>query len=53
MNINEIEKIIEPGLKWERVSQISNIPFKDFKEIKELVKSGELSIGIDFEASIS
>lgn len=50
MSVVEFEKQVSPQLKWRRVEDIPEFPFKNLQDVRERVRSRELTIGIDHDA---
>lgn len=51
MDLSEIEKEINPELKWEQIGQIPNFPAQSFHELKRSIESETLKIATDFQIS--
>lgn len=45
---SEVEKRFERELRWPTVKDIPDFPARSFEEVKEKVKSNDLSVGIDY-----
>lgn len=51
MSIITFEEKITPELKWKKIEDIPNFPLSSFNEVKQKLKTGEFSVGIDFTTS--
>lgn len=46
--IADFESRIETDLRWQRIEEIPGFPVRDFAEVRQKVRSGDISLGIDF-----
>lgn len=51
MHTKYFEEKIAPELKWQEVGDIPNFPVSSFDEVRQKLKEGIFSVGIDFTAS--
>lgn len=51
MHTKHFEEKIVSELKWQKVEDIPNFPVSNFDEVKQKLKAGTFSIGIDFTTS--
>lgn len=51
MLVGKLENRVEQDLKWKKVEDIPDFPFRNYEEAKAKIRSGEFSTGIDFSTS--